>query len=139
MHREGTLHQAVGLGVAGALHGAGCKVLAQMLAHRVYHALRAGLLVGVDALFGEAKAIVLAADVVEELDDHPRRVAQQPVEAGPEERLEPPLEMEKERQNGMRDLEDHGIAPSRTRAGRWDADATAASARMTDAAFSAIM
>src|SRR6185436_13306746 len=141
MHREGRLHQAVGLGIAGALHLARLEVLAQMLAHGVDHALQAGLLVRIDLLLGEAESVILAAEIVEELDDDPRRIAQQPVEAGAEERLEPPLQVQEEHQDGMGWPEDHhhGIAPSRMWAGRWDADALAASARMTEAAFSAIM
>src|SRR5688572_26560538 len=139
VHRERGLHQAVRLGVPGALHLARLEVLAQMLAHGVDHALQTGLLIRIDLLLGESEAIILAAEIVEELDNNPRRIAQQPVEPRPEERLEPSLEMQEEHQDGMRGPEDHGIAPSRMRAGRCDAEAAAASARMTAAAFSAIM
>ena len=88
---------------------------------------------------GEGKAVVLAPQIVEDLEDDPRRIAQQPIQARAEERLEAPLEMQEEHQDGVRGPEDHGIAPSRMRAGRCGAVAAAASARMTAAAFSAIM
>ncbi len=139
VHGEGGLHQTMGFGVAGTLHGAGREVLDQVRAHGVDHALQAGFLVRIDALLGQRQAVVLAPEVVEELQDCRRGLAQQAVYKGPEERLETPFDMQHKHEKRTDGSEDHGSTPSRTRVARWRSAVVSASARITDAAFSAIM
>ena len=112
-------HDAVRLGVAAALEGARPVGAPHVVAEARDDRVEAVLLVERDPLLGEPQALVRPPPVDQELQEGGRRLAQQPVEGGPEERLEAALDMQADLEPAMHGQQDRGPAAQvRRRAAR---------------------
>ena len=87
-------HDAVGLRVAAALEGARPIGSLHVSRKAVDDGVETRFLVGLDPLLGELQALVRAPAVDQVLKERGHRLAQQAVEPAPEERLEPPLDVQ---------------------------------------------
>ena len=94
-------HDAVGLGVAAALRGAGAIGPSDVPAEAVDDGVEAVLLVGREALLGELQALVRAPAVDQILQEAGQRLAERPVEGRAEERLEAALGVQPELEPAM--------------------------------------
>ena len=91
------------LGVAAAFEGAGLEVQVHLLVQLVDDVLQRLLLPVEDLLLGEPEAEVGALAVLQPLHQLRQRLARRPVELGPEERLEPALDVQTDLESAVQE------------------------------------
>jgi hypothetical protein len=101
-------HDAMRLGVAGALHTALREIDDEMAAHLVDHRLQMLFFAGLRRFFGEADILAAALQVDEPREETCERFAKNKIERGPEERLlQAAFGMQQDFENPVQKSEQH--------------------------------